>query len=226
MVGHALILSLRQFGDGAVLVVLAKSLAVTLAILAVAGIGYWYALRALIDWAGGGFNGEGWLAAVAAALAIVTGWLMFRVVAIAVIGIFADDVVVAVERRHYPGALATARPMGAARAAAMAVRSAMRAVLVNLLVLPVAALLILSGVGAPLLFLLVNGWLLGRDLGDMVAVRHLSTAALPGWRRERRVPRFVLGLGIAALLLVPVLGLIAPILGAMLATHLYHRSVV
>jgi CysZ protein len=221
--GRALFLSIAQLGDRAVLGVLTRSLAVTLAILLAIGAGWWFALDAGFEWVSGEPDRHGYLMALAIILAFLSGWLLFRVIAIGVLGIFADGVVEAVERRHYPDAALKARPLPFARAMRMSVVSGVRAVLVNILVLPAAAGLVLTGVGMPLLFLLANGWLLGRDLGDMVAVRHLPRGELPGWRRDTRVPRFVLGLGIAALLLVPVLGLLAPVLGAALATHLFHR---
>jgi len=221
-VGRAFLLSIGQLGDRVVLAVLARSLAVTLGLLALPGVAYWYGVRRVFG--GIGVDPHGWATAIAIVLSLVTGWLLFRVVAIGVVGVFADAVVAAVERRHYPAALATARPVATARALRMATTSGLRTIVVNLAVLPVALLLILTGVALPLLFLLANGWLLGRDLGDMVAVRHLPAAALPHWRRRTRIPRFVLGLGIAALFLVPVLGLLAPVIGAAMATHLYHRS--
>jgi len=223
-VGRALLLSIGQLGDRAVLGVLAKSLAVTLALLALPGVGYWYGLERLFGGLDRQNDPHGWATALAVIGALVTGWLLFRVVAIGVIGLFADDVVAAVERRHYPAALATARPVPIARGLRMAAVSGLRAIAVNLAVLPVALMLILTGVAMPLLLLLANGWLLGRDLGDMVAMRHLPPAALRGWRKQTRIARFVLGLGIAALFLVPVLGLLAPVIGAAMATHLYHRS--
>jgi CysZ protein len=221
--GRAVLLSIRQLGDRAVLAVLARSLGVTLLIIALIGAGYWFALDALLTALRGEADPHGWLAAMVIILAVITGWLLFRVIAIGVLGVFADGVVEAVERRHYPAALKTARPVPLARTVSMGVRSGVRAIAVNLLILPLALLLIVTGVATPLLFLLANGWLLGRDLGDMVAVRHLTPAALPDWRRETRLPRFVLGLGVAALLLLPVIGLLAPVLGAAIATHLFHR---
>jgi len=220
--GRAFFLTLAQLGDRAVLAVLGRSLLVTLALLALPAVGYWYLFDRIFG--GIGVDPHGWATALAIIGALLTGWLLFRVVAIGVIGVFADDVVEAVERRHYPAALATARPVPTTRALRMAGRSGLRTILVNLAVLPVALLLILTGVALPLLFLLANGWLLGRDLGDMVAVRHLPPATLPDWRRRTRIARFVLGLGVAALFLVPLLGLLAPVIGAAMATHLYHRS--
>jgi uncharacterized protein involved in cysteine biosynthesis len=219
----ALLLSIGQLGDPPVLRVFVRSMAVTLAIFALTGIGVWWGTQALLaHWIGWGAGG------VAAAVAIVvTGlalWVLFRAVAVAVVGLFADEVVAAVEARHYPAALATARPLPFAASLSLASRSAARVVIVNLVMLPVYIVLLATGVGTAAAFFLVNGWLLGRDLGDMVATRHLRGDALAAWRRRTRGQRFLLGLGGTALFVVPIIALAAPILGAAMATHLYHRK--
>ncbi len=56
----------------------------------------------------------------------------------------------------------------------------------NLLLSPLYLILLVTGVGTALAFFLVNGWLLGRDLGDMVAARHMPRDELRGWRRRAR----------------------------------------
>jgi len=201
--------------------VFAKSLLVTAAAFVLLALGAWW----LIDRWAGDWAGSGVLASVgAAAAAILGGWLLFRAVAVAVVGLFADEVVEVVEARHYPQALATARPVPFVRAARQGLRSAARAVAVNLLLLPPYLVLLATGVGAPMLFLAANGWLLGQDLGEMAAARHGPPAATRGWRRANRGSLFALGLVGTAALVVPGLNLLASVLGAAMATHLFHRS--
>ena len=218
---RAFLLSVAQLGDRAVLGVLVCSLLVTAGLIALAGGAAWWGAAALVARLpvahGGGLAG---LAAL-----LVTGlllWFAFRAVAVAVVGLFADAVVEAVERRHYPAALASARPVPFARAAAVGLGSAARFVGVNLLLLPVYLLLLATGVGTPILFFAVNAALLGRDLGDMVAARHLPPAAMREWRAASRGRRFALGLAGTGLFVVPGVALFAPVLGAAMATHLFH----
>jgi uncharacterized protein involved in cysteine biosynthesis len=219
---RAFLLSLGQLGDPAVLKVLAKSLALTLVLFLLLGLGLWWGVTALVGWAGWG-AGAGFAAATGAVLvAIVGGWLLFRVVAVVVIGLFADEVVAAVERRHYPEALASARSVPTGLALRMGLASAGRALLFNLLALPLYLLLLVTGIGTVLLFAAVNALLLGRDLGEMVAARHLDRAALRDWLGATRGQRFALGLAATGLFVVPVIGLVAPILGAAMATHQFH----
>lgn len=219
----AFLLSIGQLGDRRILAVLAKSLALTLVLLATIGVALWFGGVALARWAGLS-SGTSDLAGAAAVVAgVALGWLIFRALAVAVIGIFADDVVAAVEAKHYPAAAASARPVPFARGLAMGARSAARVVLWNVAAIPLYAALLITGIGTPIGFFVVNALLLGRDLGDMVAARHRAADDLPAFRRATRLPRALLGAGGTALFLVPVVNLLAPVLGAAMATHLFHR---
>ncbi|MGE7205157.1 EI24 domain-containing protein [Sphingomonas sp. NPDC019816] len=219
---RAFFLSLGQLGDPAIRRVLLRSLAATLAIFVVAGVALWWGVRAaLTGWLGA--QAGGLSAALVVVVEIVTLWLAFRAVAMAVIGLFADDIVAAVEARHYPGAQDTARPVPLTRGLAMGLGSAARVVAINLVLLPVYIGLLVTGVGTAAAFLLVNGWLLSRDLGDMVAARHMDAAAMRRWRKATGPRRLLLGLAVAVLFVVPGLNLLAPVLGASMATHVFHR---
>ncbi len=221
---RALALSVAQLTDGAVLRVLVKSLLVTLAVFAALGAGLYVGLRALLVGGLGSGYGDGLAGAAAVVLMVLGAWLLFRVIAVAVLGLFGDEVVAAVEARHYPAAHAAARTVGPARSVRLALGSAARAVAVNLLMLPVYIALLFTGIGPAIGFFLVNAVLLGRDLGEMVASRHMDDATMRGWRTATRGQRFLLGLVGTGLFVVPLVNLVAPILGAAMATHLFHAS--
>src|SRR3546814_6254355 len=89
----------------------------------------------------------------------------------AIMSLFADDIIVAVERDSYPAAAARARPVGWARSLGFALRSVLRTLGWNLLALPVYLLLLVTGIGTLGLFLILNAALLGRDMADMVEPR-------------------------------------------------------
>jgi CysZ protein len=216
----ALALSIAQLGDRPVLAVLAKSLALTIVLFVLLGAGVWWGMDALLaNWTYGGSLAS----AAALILTLLALWLLFRAVAIAIVGLFADTIVAAVERRHYPDALATGRDVPFVQSLHMGLASAGRFVAINLLLLPLYLVLLATGIGTAALFLAVNGWLLGRDLGDMVAARHLDKPGRRAWRQATRAQRFLLGLAATALFLVPIANILAPVLGAAMATHLYHR---
>ncbi len=217
----ALALSIAQLGDPAILRVLAKSLAITLALFALLGgvmlVGLYRYLLSL----DAAFSVE--LSALAAVvLTVIAGWLLFRIIALFVLQFFADEVVLAVEARHYPHAFGTARKVGLGEEFRGSAGALLRAVLVNLAALPFAILLLATGIGTAILFWAVNAWLLGRELQDMVWLRH--RAAEDEGQPLGAATRFALGGIVAALLLVPFANLLAPVLGAASATHLVHRN--
>ena len=219
---RAFFLSLAQLGDPAIRRVLIRSLGVTLGVFALAGGGWWYGMRAaLTGWLGA--QADGWSAAFTFVVELLALWLAFRAVAVAVVGVFADDIVAAVEARHYPHALASGRPVSFARGTAMGLGSAARVIAVNLILLPLYIVLLVTGIGTAAAFLLVNAWLLSRDLGDMAAARHMDRAAMRRWRKATGPARFLLGLAVATLFVVPGFNLLAPVLGASMATHFFHR---
>ncbi|WP_404371952.1 EI24 domain-containing protein [Sphingomonas sp. MMS24-J45] len=221
---NAFLLSLAQLGDRKIVGVFLKSFALTVALIALFGAGLWYVAERWV--AALGWNADVGILAGTVALLITfgLGWLLFRAVAVAVMGVFADDVVIAVERKHYPAALAKARDVSIARGIGLGLRSAGRAILINLALAPVYIMLLVTGVGTALLFFLVNGWLLGNDFGQMVAARHMDDAMMRDWRKTGAVDRFALGVAGTALFMVPILNLFAPVIGAAMATHLFHKG--
>ncbi|MCA0910112.1 EI24 domain-containing protein [Qipengyuania gaetbuli] len=222
---RALALSLSQLGDPAIVKVLVKSVLVTLAIFTVLGIGLWAALDSAIEsWLAANMPEDysDTLAAVAAlTIGLVAGWLLFRIVALFVLQFYADEIVRAVEARHYPHAAKVAG-LPFREELGNSLRSALRAVLVNLLALPFAIALLVTGIGTAVLFWAVNGWLLGRELQDMVWLRHRSDKAEIAPMSAGQ--RFLLGGTVAGIMLVPFANLLAPVLGAASATHMVHRA--
>ena len=219
---QALSLSVAQLGDRRIIWIFLKSLALTLVLLALLGTAGWYGMRWLIAWSGADETIAQFAGAVAALLALIAAGVLFRAVAMLVIGLFADDVVEAVEAKHYPEMLAAARKVPLVRSLAMGAGSAARFLVVNLALAPIYLLLLVTGIGPAILFFVVNGWLLGRDLGDMVAVRHVATADLKRWRGTTAISRFVLGLIGTGLFVIPIVNLAAPVIVAAMATHWFH----
>ena len=224
---EALTLAIGQLTDPPVVRVLAKSLGVTLLVFAVLGGGLWWAMdRVAAAWRAPVLP-DAYEGAATALLVVVLGvigfWLLFRVVALAVLQFFADEVVAAVEARHYPAMAAQARPLPFQRDLANSLKGMGRAIGASLLALPVALVLLVTGIGPALVFLAVNAWLLGRELTDMGWLRHCGEPAGPN--PVVRGERLLLGAAVAALMAVPVLNLVAPVLGAAAGTHLAQRAI-
>lgn len=226
---RALFLAFDDLGDRRILAILVRSLLVTLLIFAVLGVALGFLLRGFDPCGllssddscplGGSTSGLG--AFLLTALGV---WFLFPAIAIGVISAYMDRIVAVVEARNYPEALETARPLGLARGAWLGARSSLRVILYNLIASPFYLLLLVTGVGTLLLFVAVNGVAFGRDLGEMVASRHGDRASRKAWLASTRGQRAGVGAIVTGLFLVPIVNLIAPVLGAAMATHLYHGA--
>ncbi len=215
-----------QLSDPAILRVLVKSLFVTLLIFGGIGVLMWSFLMEALEWALLPILPEGFEGPAAAFLAVVLWliafWLTFRIVALAVLQFFADEIVRAVEQRHYPEVASSARDLPFREDLSNSLRGIGRALVFNLLALPIAIILLFTAIGPALVFLIVNAVLLGRELTDMAWLRHRQPddTGTP----VSAFQRLALGGVIAGLMLVPFANLLAPILGAAAGTHLTHHA--
>jgi uncharacterized protein involved in cysteine biosynthesis len=224
MVMRAFLLAIGDLGDRRVLAILGRSLLMTLLIFAGIGVALDGADPCSLwsdDSCPLGPSASGFGAFLLTAIGL---WFLFPAIAIGVISAYMDRIVAAVEARHYPAALASARPLGWAGGALLGLRSPLRVILYNLIALPFYILLLVTGVGTVLLFVAVNGVAFGRDLGEMVAARHLDRAGRRAWLRETRGERALMGAITTGVFVLPVVNLLAPVLGAAMATHLLQLS--
>lgn len=134
-------------------------------------------------------------------------------------GFFLDDVAGAVEARHYPG-LPPALSPSLARQAWDAARFLGLVVAAN-----AAALVVYVAVPplAPVVFWMVNGFLLGREYFALVALRRLGPAEADRLRRRHAGRIFLAGVAMALPLSLPLVNLFVPILGVAVFTHQFHR---
>jgi uncharacterized protein involved in cysteine biosynthesis len=213
-------LALRQLGDRQTLAVLWRVLLLTMLIFILLGGALWWVVdRWLLQPHVGNNPDYYFLAGMALTFVIlVLFWFLFRAVAMAVMGLFTDGIVESVENDHFPEAAARATPVSWQTGMTLGLKSALRALGWNLLASPLYLLLLFTGIGLPIALLVVNGALLGKDLEAMVASRHPGASPMPAARR------WALGLTAAAAFIIPGLNLLAPVFGAALAVHLFHRD--
>jgi CysZ protein len=225
---RAFILALGDLSDRRILAILFQALAITAVIFLLVGALLAWLLTGAdpCAWVGAGSCPLGGLAGGAGAIAmtVVGAWLLFPGVAIGVVTCFADRIAAAVELRHYPDAAATARPVGIARGIGMGVRSAVRLLLFNLLAVPFYLLLLVTGVGPFVLFVIVNGVAFGRDLAELAAARHGDRHSRRAWLKRTRGEQNLMGTMVSVMFLVPFVNLIAPVVGTAMAIHLFDRS--
>lgn len=143
--------------------------------------------------------------------------LLFPAVVTAVLGLFLDDAAAAVERRHYPLAGPPRRQsveetiIGSLKFLAVMVGLNLFAFLF-LLVPPVF----------PFVFYAANGYLLGREYFEVVALRRNEPSVVALLRRRHKGQLFLAGVIIAFLLTLPLVNLLAPVIGIAAMVHLYH----
>ena len=217
--------ALGQIGDGRFLGVLALGLALTVGLLfGLAAAAFWAVGLVVpptftLPWLGEITWAADVLSWAGAGLVLLLSPFLMVPVAGAFTGLFLDRVADAVEARHYPAlprAPGTPLLTGLADAVGflgLVLVANLVALVIYLLVAPLA----------PVIFWVVNGFLLGREYLTMVALRRMDRrAARAVWRRNMGEAT-VMG-GLAALALsVPVANLLVPVIAAAAFTHTFHR---
>lgn len=149
---------------------------------------------------------------------ILSVFLMIPVATI-FIGAFLEQIAGAVEAKHYPE-LSPIEGAGWWDVLVDALRFFSLLVVVNLVAL---VLYLLFAPLAPFLFWAVNGYLLGREYFQLVAMRRLSRQKADALRKQHFAAIWLAGILMAIPLSIPVLNLIVPILSVATFTHQFHR---
>lgn len=207
-----LLLAVRQAFDPAFRAVVLKTVAVSAGLFALLIASLGWALDALtlfdaawLDWT---------IKAVAGAGAIVVAILAFPLVATIVVGLFLEDIADAVDARHYPH-----KPAAPGQPVVSSLVSAVRLVLValilNVLVLP---LYLIPGMNV-FVFYGLNGYLLGREYFELVALRRIEPRAARRLRGRSRWRVFLGGVLITVLFSIPVINWLMPIIATAFMVH-------
>lgn len=163
----------------------------------------------------------GWLESIidilgGLATAVLT-WILFPATVSAVIGFFLDQVAECVEKRHYPNLpKAEGQPVGEA----VVTTAKFFGILIglNILLLP----FLFMGPVYPLVFYAVNGYLIGREYFEMVAVRRVSLADATRLRKQHQGSVILMGVAIAFLLTIPLVNLLMPVVATAAMVHLFE----
>jgi CysZ protein len=211
----ALIKGIRQLSDPAARKVVWIGIGAAVLTLATlwAVIGSGLAKTALFE--------TGWLEGIAdflgGALTLVLTWLLFPSVMSAVIGLLLERIATAVEARHYPH-LSTPIEMPLTDALMQAAKFLAIMVTLNLLLLPFLFIPPLF----PLMYYGVNGYLLGREFFELVALRRLPEAEARVLRKRRQGAVFAIGVVFAFLMTIPIINLLTPVIATATMLHLFE----
>jgi len=149
----------------------------------------------------------------------VLTWLLFPSVVLLILGLYSEAIILAVERHYYPN-LATPPPARQMANLWSGIRLALIGLVLNIVALPLY--LLFPGLNL-VLFLGLNGYLLGREYFDVVALRRVDWRAAQRLWREHRMTFILSGVVVAGLFALPVVNLVAPIIGLAAAVHLVER---
>lgn len=224
----ALRLSIAQITDWRFIKVLLLSLGLTLVLT-----GPFYLVFVVIAWLldvllpasiSLPWGGEmGFLGAYTVGLASKATWVFWTYVmapvAMAVIGLFLETVVDAVEARHYRD-LPTVRPRPFSELVGYALRFLGLMLAVSLTAFVAS---FFAGVFAPVIFVAANGYLIAREYFETVALRRVTEQEAKRLTGTNLPALWALGAALALALTVPFVNLIVPIVGVAAFTHMYHR---
>jgi len=225
----ALTRAVAQLSDPRLRGVLWRALGIAVALFAVLWAAAWYGL----SWAGTALAdslSEGglwhtaleWLVGLGGLAAVLlASFLLFPAMMGLGQSFFLEDAADAVEARHYPD-LPPAREQPILEALRDGIDLALVTIAVNLFALPVYILLSLLPPLNVLVFYGVNGYLLGREYFEVVAVRRLPRDQVRATRRRFRWRIVAAGAVIAVLLTIPVVNLIAPVVAVAYMVHVFE----
>ncbi|KJS40497.1 MAG: membrane protein [Roseovarius sp. BRH_c41] len=215
-----------QIGDPRFRKVLLLGVGLTLALLIATYAGVLWLIQAAVGdsttlpllgevtWLGDLLSGASFL------LMIVLSVFLMVPVASAITSMFLDEVAQAVEDRHYPHLPpASIVPFG----------EALRDT-INFLGVIIGAnivALILYAIFTPFalfIFWALNGYLLGMEYFQLVAMRRVGREGAKSLRRKHRMTIWAAGVLMAMPLSVPLVNLLIPILGAATFTHIFHAT--
>jgi CysZ protein len=215
---NAFRLAVSQTFDPAFRSVLLRSLLLTVAVFILLGLAVSYGLSALppFEW--------GWLNTLIDVLAglgfLVGGFFLFPAVVSFFISIFLEEIADAVESRYYPRDK-PADELGIWPSLAVAAKFTGVVILLNIAVLPLYLLLFWLPPAWPVIFYGLNGYLLGREYFELVALRHLGEKNARDLRIRYQNRLILTGLIIAFSLTIPLVNLIAPIVATAMMVHVF-----
>jgi uncharacterized protein involved in cysteine biosynthesis len=168
------------------------------------------------------FFETGWLNFLAEAATgigvVLIAWFLFPALVTLVASTLLEYVSRAVEARHYPD-LPPPRDQPISEILVYTLKFTGLVLLVNILVLPLY--LLFPGLNFVLSWI-INGYLLGREYFEMVAMRRMLLPEARALRQHHGGRVFAGGVVIAVMMTIPVLNLIAPVVATAFMTHLFE----
>lgn len=178
----------------------------------ISSLSLWGWLEDLLDWIAGFVVGMS---------LIVVSAVLFPGVATIIVGFFLEDVVAAVEAKHYPNE-PPAQPQPVSEVVASTARFALMVIGLNLLCLPLYLILMFIPPFNLVLYYLLNGYLVSREYFELVAYRRLDPGAALAMRRRSRGRIMLSGILLTFLLTIPIINFLTPVIATAFMVHVFH----
>lgn len=211
------VLLIGIFGSLAIFVVLWSGFGMLTSTLDWAMIPY---IGWVFDWLGDTAEWLGGLVFMTVALAI--SFLLFPAIVTIIVGFFLEEVVSAVEDRHYPN-LPPARAQPTAEVLSITVRFALLVIGLNLLALPLYLILMFLPPLNLVLYYLLNGYLVGREYYELVALRRLEPQAARALRKAHKGRVLLAGVVLVFFMTIPIVNFVTPVLAAAFMLHVFQN---
>jgi len=157
------------------------------------------------------------------ALATIVALMLFPAAAIGLQSLFLDSVAEAVENKNYPH-LPAVRRQRMSEIIWTALRLMAVVLGLNILLLFVwMTLLIIATPLAPIPYYLVNGYLLGREYFELLALRRMDPMQAAILRKQKLGGNLMDGIVLTLLFTIPIVNLAGPMIAAAYMTHRFHR---
>ena len=214
------LITIAQISEPSLRQILVKSVLISLISILACGLLAWILLEKF------GLFGFGFLDTflpwIGGALTVLIGFVFFPSTIMVIGGLFSDEIIAIIEEKHYPKNIGSNRvPL------LVSIRTGLTliiiATIINICLLPFYALgMLLPGLSF-VIFYLGNGYLIGRELFENVAQRHLAVNEARKLRK-RCFLKILLGGGLITFVAtIPLINLATPLLGAGFMVHLYHK---
>ena len=152
------------------------------------------------------------------ALVIFLSYLLFPSVVYVIVSLFSDEVALAVETERYPY-LPEPRKQDKKEIIVVTCKFVTLSLALNILVIPVYVILFPV---SPFVFYALNGYLMGREYFELVALRRANPAEVQVIRRAFRGQLFLAGTVIAFMMTIPVVNFLTPVVSVAAMVNLFE----
>ena len=173
------------------------------------GLGF---LNTIINW---GINFFG------PTLALILSGFLFPILFTLTTPLFFERAVAVIEKQHYPE-LDEPINLGIFDQLGQSLKFLFLSLLINILAIPIYLMLLFLGPVSVGFFIVLNGYLIGKDYFEQIATRRLEQKQKSIFWKKVRFQTLLAGCINAVMMTIPIINLIAPLVGIIAMVHLFN----